>query len=125
MLNRVFLTRESWIQIDVVGDQTYESVAEMGDKIRRYVTELRARGLAVLVIDNISEMGVSTPEARREVANLGRNLEFDRCVLVGDGSVFMRYGTNLILRSIGRSNVRYFSRRDAAVKWLTQDAPVK
>jgi hypothetical protein len=32
----------------------------------------------------------------------------------------MRYGTNLMLRAIGRANVRYFASTEAAQAWLTR-----
>jgi len=34
--------------------------------------------------------------------------------MVGDGTLAMRYGTNLMLRAIGRSNIRYFGGLETA-----------
>jgi len=45
-------------------------------------------------------------------------LDFDRAVMVGSSSLLMRYGTNLMLKAIGRGNTRYFSDLAAAKRWL-------
>ena len=42
----------------------------------------------------------------------------DRAVMVGNSSLALRYGTNLMLRAIGRSNTRYMSDLEAAQRWL-------
>jgi hypothetical protein len=118
MVNRVFLSSAGIIEIEVVGDQTRATVAEMGEKATYYLEQLQKSGKPIYIIDNLQRMGQTTPDARAEVARLARQLQFDACAMIGDGSVMMRYGTNLMLRAIGRRNVRYFSRREPADKWL-------
>jgi len=117
-MNKVFLNHQGVIEIEVVGDQTTASVRVMGEAIAALASQLRAQSRPVLLLDNLKRMGETTPEARSEVSRLAKTLEFDRGAMVGDGSMMMRYGTNLMLRAIGRSSLRYFSSRDAALMWL-------
>lgn len=124
MVNKVYLDQDGLLCISVVGDQTETSVREMGEKISFYVHDLRRRGRPVLIYDNLLGMGKATSEARREVARLARLLDFDRGVMVGGGGAPMRYGTNLMLRAIGRRNMRYFSSPEAARDWLVQPLSV-
>jgi len=119
MINKVYVDDEGILQIWVVGDQTAESVREMGEKLSLYAAQLRSQGRPVLVLDNLKAMGNTTSEARKEVARIARSLDFDRAVMVGDGSAVMRLGTNLMLRAIGRSNARYYSALEPAQAWLT------
>ena len=118
MVNKVFISDRGIIEIWVIGHQTYDSVREMGEKIGRYVQEQRAAGVPVLILDNIIDLGTTTSDARREVARLAKTLTFDRAAMVGNGSRAMRFGTNLMLHAIGRSNTRYFSHLYAAEDWL-------
>jgi hypothetical protein len=111
------------LEIWVVGDQTAATVREMGEKLVFYTADLRSRGQPVLVLDNLLKMGATTSEARREVARVAKALDFDRAAMVGGGSRFMRYGTNLMLRAIGRPNLRYFAHLESARKWLFEAAP--
>ncbi|HEY2004066.1 MAG TPA: STAS/SEC14 domain-containing protein [Candidatus Saccharimonadia bacterium] len=118
MVNKVFVDSGGLLQILVIGPQTRESVREMGEKLGFYVRQLRTESRPVLILDNLIQLGRTTSEARAEVARLARSLDYDRAAMVGDGSWPMRYGTNLMLRAIGRSNVRYFSNLGSAEKWL-------
>jgi len=118
MVNNVYIDPESMLQIAVIGDQTADSVREMGEKLALYARQLREEGKPVLVLDNLLKMGATTSEARREVARIAKTLDFDRAAKVGGSSMAMRYGTNLMLRAIGKSNVRYFSSLESARKWL-------
>jgi UDP-N-acetylmuramyl pentapeptide synthase len=120
-VNKVYLDENGIIEIEVVGDQTAASVHAMGEEIQALILKLEQASKPVLLLDNLKRMGDTTPEARSEVGRLAKTLRFDRGAMVGDGSVMMRSGTNLMLRAIGRSNLRYFASRDAALMWLGVD----
>lgn len=118
MGNRVFLTNDNIIQIDVVGNQNRASVELMGRQISTLITQLRATGKTCLILDNLLEMGTVDQEARRLVVELGKRLDYDRAVMVGKGGM-MRFGTNLMLRATGRGDkIRFFEDYEEAVKWL-------
>jgi hypothetical protein len=113
------------LTILVSGDQTAETVREMGEKLFFYTKQLREEDRRVLVLDNLIHMGHTTSDARREVGRIAKVLDCDRAALVGDGSRPMRYGTNLMLRAIGRGNIRYFGSLESARKWLLAAADTK
>jgi len=118
MYNKVYVDADGLLQVWVIGDQTAPSVVEMGEKLQFYTAELRSAGRPVLVLDNLLKMGHTTSDARREVARIAKTLDMDRGAMVGGGSRAMRYGTNLMLRAIGRGNLRYFANEESARKWL-------
>lgn len=118
VINNVYLDADGLLHIVVAGDQTAETVREMGEKLGRFVRQLRAAARPVLVLDNLKAMGATTSDARAEVARIARTLDYDRAAMVGDGSAAMRLGTNLMLRAIGRPRVRYFSSLESARIWL-------
>ena len=118
MSNQVYSNPQGIIEIEVVGDQTEITVREMGLQIKTLIAQTRHNSQPVLLLDNLKRMGNTTPEARREVARLAKSLDFDRTAMLGQNNIMMRYGTNLMLRAIGKPNIRYFANRDAALLWL-------
>jgi hypothetical protein len=118
MVNKVFLDDQGLLNISVIGDQSEETVREMAEKTLCYITLLRREHRPVLILDNIIMMGHATSDARREVGRFAKALDYDWGVMVGGGSLAMRYGTNLMLRAIGRSNLRYFTAIEPARRWL-------
>lgn len=118
MLNKVFINSRSAVEIRVVGYQNENSVREMGERIAACIVRLQKQKLPVLILDDLREMGPTTSEARRMVDHLSRTLQFDRAVMVGDGSGIMKHGTNLMLRAIGKKNLRYFNSLKEAKDWL-------
>ncbi len=118
MRNQVYQNRRGYIEINVIGNQTKESVRQMGEETSVLISTIRRQSRPVMILDNLKAMGETTPEARREVARLAKTLGFDRIAMLGDSSMMMRYGTNLMLRAIGQRNIRYFSSHDGALLWL-------
>ena len=122
MGNRVFLNNDNIIEIEVVGDQNVASVEEMGRQVDMLITQLKTIGKPCLVLDNLLQIGAVDAEARKLVVELGKRLDFDRLAMLGQGGV-MSFGANLMLRATGRSyKMRYFSDRDAAMRWLAEKA---
>lgn len=117
--NAVYL-QDDFLWIGVVGDQTGETIRLMGDQIQALVEQLRAEGKPVLIMDDLRRIGSANAEALRGVAILSRVLDYDRAVMLDNHSALMRAGTNMLLRSIGRANARYFSDLDKAQAWLLE-----
>jgi len=118
MQNKVYLDKDNIINIEVVGDQTVESVTEMGRQIEGLITEQRKVGKPSLILDNLLAMGDVGPEARQLVVDLAKRLDYDRTAMVGKGGL-MKFGTNLMLRATGRSyRAKYFENLAEARSWL-------
>lgn len=116
--NKVFLDNDGLLQVWVVGPQDEQSVAEMGELIRKAAAQLRAAKKPVIIFDDLTKMGPTSAEARKTVADLAKTLDFDKVAMVGGSSSMLAFGTNLMLRAIGKSSVRYFSDAAMAKAWL-------
>ena len=118
--NKVFLNKLKIVEIQVVGDQTPDSVAAMGVAIQRLCKRRRKADGPVLVLDDILRIGVVPPEARKVVVRLGKSLDYDRLAMVGNGNV-LRLGANLLLTAVGKAGkLKYFDSYDAATAWLLE-----
>ncbi|HET9412001.1 MAG TPA: STAS/SEC14 domain-containing protein [Candidatus Saccharimonadales bacterium] len=119
MKNQVTL-KNGIVYIMVSGDQTEQSVLAMGSEVRKLLAELKKDGKPLLVLDDITKLGNTDIAARKTVVELAKNLPYRRAAMLGDGSVLMRVGTNLLLRAMGKGDaVRYFEDRTKALQWLT------
>lgn len=119
MQNEVTLKNDI-VHIYVIGDQTATSVAAMGKDTLRLLKKLEAQSKPGLVLDDITLLGNTDMQARRGVVDLAKTLPYKRAAMLGDGSVLMRVGTNLMLKAMGKGDsVRYFENRDLAIAWLT------
>lgn len=119
MKNSVILNKDGIVEITVVGDQSARTVATMVDQCRNLLEEIGKKGKKQLILDDIVGLGVTDIEARRAVAKAAHDLPYARCVLLGDGSTWMRVATNLLLHGVGMGGkVRYFEDREKATKWL-------
>lgn len=118
MPNQVFLNKQDIIEIHVVGDQTPASIMEMGETASKLATRQRKRGKPVLVIDNLLQIGVVSPEGRQMVVHYGKIIDYDRLAMLGNNAM-LRVGANLLLQAIGKGKqLHYFESEAAAVNWL-------
>jgi hypothetical protein len=118
--NRVFITSEGIVEIQVVGDQTIDSVQAMGDRALELGAQQRAAGRPVILLDNLLRMGSVPPEARKRVAELVQSNDYDKLAMLGSDPL-LRLGANLLLQATGKGKrVRYFEDRAACITWLLE-----
>lgn len=122
--NQVFL-KQGLIWIDVIGNQTGQSVEAMGREATNLIIQLRQANKPVLILDNVQKIGKADMAAVRAVAVLGRILDYDKVAMVGDGSSALRQGINLLLRTIAQPNTKYFADLQEAEAWLRSPVPRK
>ena len=107
------------IEVQVVGDQTYDSVMAMGKEVQEALETMSATGQPGLILDNLTQMGLTDTPARQAVSQLARSLKYKKVAMVTQPSILMRYGTKLLLQAIGMgSKIKYFESREAALRWL-------
>jgi hypothetical protein len=117
MANIITVNKDGFIEVKVVGDQTGESVAAMGEEVKRHLAQ---KGQRPIILDDITKLGKTDIPARQTVNHLAKTLPFERVAMYGDGSTLMRVGTNLLLKAIGMGDkIRYFENRQEAIDWLT------
>lgn len=118
MENTVAINDDDIIEIKVVGNQTVQTVTEMGKTTETLIGNFRRSAKPVLILDNLVEIGSVSPEARNLVVELGKKLDYDRLAFLGRSGI-LRFGSNLILQAMGRGDkLKYFDDRNKAIAWL-------
>jgi hypothetical protein len=121
MENKVFVNNDGLLVIETVGSQTEASVNAMGDQARELIAGLQAEHKAVLVLDDITQLGAVPPAARKVVISLGKTLLYDRLAMLGKKNGIIRIGANLLLGAMGKGDkARYFDDPNEARAWLLQ-----
>lgn len=118
--SEVFVNEQGVIEIIVRGPQTIESVQYLGDEALKISRKLRTEQKPALILDNLLEMGIVPPEARKRVVELIKSTDYDRLAMVGSNPM-IRFGANLMLQATGKgTKVRYFDEYEAALAWLRE-----
>lgn len=121
--NAVSLNDDGIIEIKVVGDQTAATVGMMGVQAAGLAAERRDAGKPVLILDDLRRMGNVPAEGRQVVVELGRTLDYDRLVMLGDNPL-LRIGANLLMRATGQAGkLRYADSFQTATAWLLAFRP--
>lgn len=116
--------KDGLIWIEVVGDQSKETVRCMGEEITDLVADVRARNEPVLIMDDVTRICCASLDALMGVAFLARIVDYDKAAMVDTRTGILKTTINLILASIKRTNAHYFSDVTAAQAWL-EEPPVK
>lgn len=123
MTDKVFITQQNIIEIIVEGDQTVESVRQLGNAASLLGDQMRDAGRPVIILDNLSQIGKVPPEARQLVVDFIKHVEYDRLAMVGSNPL-VRFGANLMFQASGKRNrLKFFESRHAAVEWLLMIGP--
>jgi hypothetical protein len=110
------------IEVQVVGDQTYDSVMAMGKEVQEALETMSTAGQPGLILDDLIQIGLTDTPARQAVSQLARSLKYKKIAMVAQPSILMRYGTKLLLQAIGMGRkIKYFESREAALRWLKAD----
>lgn len=107
------------IVVTARGTETREAVADIGEKVRQYSAELRAKSAKVLVIIDArgEKIENSTKEGRAEFRRLAGTLDVDAYAFVADERLqtLMRYATRSFNQKI---QLEFFSSMTKAKQWL-------
>ncbi len=116
--NRVFVNDQGIIEIQVVGNQTVNSVQAMGDRTVELAAQQQVAGKPVLILDNLLSMGKVPAEARKRVVDLVKSNDYDKLAMLGSDPI-LRLGANLLIQATGKGmRVRYFDDRKKCDAWL-------
>lgn len=117
MENKVFMHGKI-VVIQVVGDQTEESVQTMGKEAEKIIDQLRQEKKQVLLLDDIRKVGKVTSRGGSAVVSLGKKLKYDKLAFLGNPGI-LRLGANLMFQAIGKGGrLSYFEDEVKAIKWL-------
>jgi hypothetical protein len=116
--NKIYLDEDKLIVVEVVGDQTPDSVELMGKEVQVFIDKLKKSGWPVLILDDLTKMGYTSSYTRSIVSDLAKSLSFKKVAMHGSG-VMMKYGASFIIRALGQGDkIKYFDDLNAAKSWL-------
>lgn len=119
--NRVFLNDQNFIEIQVVGAQTEDTIRAMGSEVERLMAALVSQNQPVRLLDDLTRLTQADGPARSLLVELGKQFNYDKFAMFG-GNKLIRLGSNLLFRAIGKGKeLHYFSTRSEAVDWLLQE----
>ncbi len=118
--NHVWLNDQGLIEVQVVGQQSADTVVAMGALIADLARQQRTNDQPVLVLDDLRRMALKQPtEVPKTVAAVARRIDFDKVAMLGSSSGLIKYSSNFIIQAIGKiETIKYFGDRAEAERWL-------
>lgn len=119
--NKIFIGKEGFIHVIYEGDQNYDSIKEISEKVIQMCLALRGQAKPVRVLSDYSKIGHSDSGSRKAAfeeltKNTGR--EYDKVALFGK-SIYYTVAANLIIKASGKGiKVKVFTNKKNAEKWL-------
>lgn len=121
---KTFFNPSGFIEQHFIGIQTPKSVIAAVDDLVKNAKKLKAKGLPVLILVNVTDVpkidiSGKMVKARQEAVIAMRTAEYDRIAVYGNPAVQIMVNT-LVLIAGKRDKIRVFGNRLDALKWLKE-----
>lgn len=120
--NKVFLNDHGMLELVFYGNQPAEKVRQMLAEEDVIIAQLTREGKPVNVLANAEQVGKMTSDGRKLAVQYVKAQPFRRIAVYGGGT-FMRTVASMVIRALGRRDIRVFGTREPALKWLLEDSP--
>jgi hypothetical protein len=119
MTNKVFYNPEGYVEIVIIGDQTYVSFIDVKADTDFILEKLQKDGKRPLVLIDISHQGKFSAGSNKAGMEGLESTNYDGVAIFGAGNRALEEVTQAIILAMGKTtNTKLFPDRQAAVTWL-------
>ena len=116
--NRVYLGKDGYIHIVAEGDQTYDALFPVGEKMKELAEQLKKQKRSVNFLIDASKVTKQDSSARRRTKEVFESIPFEKAAIFGL-NLFVTNVAKFVMMAIGKSQtVKFFSNEEEAVRWL-------
>jgi hypothetical protein len=117
MTNQVFYNPEGYVEVVIVGDQTYISFMDLKADADLILEKLQQEEKKRLVLIDISLQGEFSTGSNKAGMEVLESTPYDGVAIFGADRVLEEV-TKAIILAMGKENAKLFSDRQTAVSWL-------
>ena len=117
MANQVFYNPEGYVEVIIVGDQTYISFMDLKADADLILEKLQQDVKKRLVLIDISRQGEFSTGSNKAGMEVLESTSYDGVAIFGADKV-LKEVTQAIILAMGKENARLFPDRQTAVSWL-------
>jgi hypothetical protein len=117
MTNQVFYNPEGYVEVVIVGDQTYMSFLDLKADVDLILEKLQQDGKKRLVLIDISRQGEFSTGSNKAGMEVLESTPYDGVAIFGADRVLEEV-TKAIILAMGKENAKLFPGRQTAVSWL-------
>ena len=118
MDSKVFYNPEGYVEIAIVGDQTYISFVDLKADTDLILEKLQKEGKKRLVLIDISQQGKFSTGSNRAGMEVLESTPYDGVAIFGANDKTLEEVTQAIILAMGKDNAKLFPDRQTAVAWL-------
>lgn len=122
MKNTVFINKDYLIETVYRGDQTYDTLIEMGNRSAPLLEELRKKNKPLHILIDLSRIGKSNYGSRKGALEVVKKLPFHKMAIYGSNLYIKTLATYMAIATGKKSTMKYFDTKEAAVEWLKKDS---
>jgi hypothetical protein len=117
MTNQVSYNPEGYVEVVIVGDQTYMSFLDLKADADLILKKLQQDGKKRLVLIDISRQGEFSTGSNKAGMEVLESTPYDGVAIFGADRVLEEV-TKAIILAMGKENAKLFLDRQTAVSWL-------
>jgi hypothetical protein len=121
--NKIFLNPAGYIEMVIIGDQTYDTFHEMLDKLPELLEQLEGQGKPLRGLIDLTQKGKYTPGSNKAAMEALEQVPYQRVAMFGADAVLKEVTEMIILAMGKKEKTQLFHDRESAVAWLMREEP--
>lgn len=123
--NEVSLAPEGFLEIRLIGAQTYETIEKVGKDCRPFIDKLNYERRPILGLIDFSEHKNFNTGSNKAAFETLANIPYKRAAMFGSNPILTEVGRALIAALGKGKNTKVFGSREEAVAWLLMKDPLE
>lgn len=116
--NKVFLGEDGFVHVVAEGDQNYDALFDVGEKMKELSDQLRKQNKPIYFLIDASKVRGQDSSARRRTKEVFESIPFEKAAIFGL-NLFVTNVGRFVMMAIGKTQkVKFFSTEEKAVRWL-------
>jgi hypothetical protein len=122
--NQVALNPEGYIEMKLIGEQTYQTIEEVGKASRQYIDKLNYEHRPVLVLIDLTQHKSINSGTNKASMELLDAIPYKRTAMFGSNAIITEVSRGIITALGKGENTKVFKTREEAVAWLVMKDPL-
>jgi hypothetical protein len=123
--NQVSLAPEGYVEVQLVGEQTFATIEAVGKACRPFIDKLNYQHRPILGLIDLTEHNSVNPGTNKAALSLLESIPYKRAAMFGANMIMTEIARGLIA-ALGKSaNTKIFGTREEAVAWLVMRDPLE
>ncbi len=123
--NQVWLAPEGYVEVKLAGEQSFQTIEEVGKRCRPFVDKLNYEHRPILGLVDLTEHRSINAGTNKAALGLLEAIPYKRAAMFGSGVIVTEITRGLIAALGKGDRTKAFGSREEAVAWLLMKDPLE